>query len=204
MLPHSPVEERLQGSTSRTSGEQASRIPVQRHGAAAARGRRNGRATASGGPGLSSQRRAPPRRPLDLDQRKISDFPGAASFMFSIAELRRRRSSSLTERSRYRAAQVSLVKNEASQREGEPRSGFSADAGDAETHDEVPQFRFQHAGHLRRVAVEPVRRPLTAPLLAAPVFITPKSPRLAPCARESTPCSGSMVSVNSTRQEKHR
>ena len=117
----------------------ASRVHVQRDGEAAARGRRNG-AAASRGPGLPAQRRAPHRAThLDLDHAGgISDFPGAAVHVF-VAELRAASNpSSLSERSRYRAAQIAAVKKWAPvKEEGESWFGFSAVRAIPGTRDEV-------------------------------------------------------------------
>jgi glyoxylase-like metal-dependent hydrolase (beta-lactamase superfamily II) len=76
---------------------------------------------------------------LDLDHAGgISDFPGAAVHVFA-AELRAASNpSSLTERSRYRAAQIAAVKKWAAvKEEGESWLGFSAVRAIPGTRDEV-------------------------------------------------------------------
>ena len=95
---------------------------------------------------------------LDLDHAGgISDFPGAAVHVF-VAELQAASNpSSLTERSRYRAAQISAVKKWAPvKEEGEPWFGFSAVRAIPETRDEV--LLIPLPGHTRGHCGVAVRR----------------------------------------------
>lgn len=90
---------------------------------------------------------------LDLDHAGgISDFPGAAVHVFVAGLQAASNPSSLTERSRYRAAQISAVKKWAPvKEEGEPWFGFSAVRAILETATRCCQFRFPATpGALRR------------------------------------------------------
>ncbi|MFZ0604180.1 MAG: MBL fold metallo-hydrolase [Roseiarcus sp.] len=127
---------------------------------------------------------------LDLDHAGgISDFPGAAVHVFVAGLQAASNPSSLTERSRYRAAQISAVKKWAPvKEEGEPWFGFSAVRAILETRDEVLPIPLP--GHTRGIAAaRSGGRTTGCSTAATPIFITPKSPRLAARRRRACACS---------------